>query len=93
MIVISGLIFSLGFIWVAFDGKRQGWHDKLAGTYVIEEDDDETFSRTNEIKFVQSDPGKSWIWIIIWIILALTAPAALWGTLFFLGPIVNNLFN
>jgi uncharacterized RDD family membrane protein YckC len=91
--VVSGLIFSLGFIWVAFDGKRQGWHDKLAGTYVIEEDDDETFSRTNEIKFVQSDPGKSWIWIIIWIILALAAPAALWGTLFFLGPIVNNLFN
>jgi oligopeptide/dipeptide ABC transporter ATP-binding protein len=91
--IVSGLIFSLGFIWITFDGKRQGWHDKMAGTYVIGEDDNEIFSRTNEIKFVQSDPGKSWIWILIWIILALIVPAALWGTLFFLGPVVNNLFN
>ena len=91
--IVSGLIFSLGFIWITFDGKRQGWHDKMAGTYVIEEDDDETFSRTNAIEFIQSDPGKSWIWLVIWIILALTVPAALWGTLFFLGPVVNNLFN
>ena len=28
-------IFYLGFIWVAFDDKKQGWHDKIAGTYVI----------------------------------------------------------
>ena len=27
--------FFLGLIWVAFDGKKQGWHDKIAGTYVI----------------------------------------------------------
>ena len=25
----------LGLIWVAFDSKKQGWHDKLAGTVVI----------------------------------------------------------
>jgi uncharacterized RDD family membrane protein YckC len=91
--IISGLIFSLGFIWIAFDGKRQGWHDKIAGTYVVDEDDDETFARTKDLKFVQSDPGKGWIWLIIWIILALAAPASLWGMLFFLGPVVNNLFN
>ncbi|MFZ1038078.1 MAG: RDD family protein [Smithella sp.] len=28
-------IFYLGFIWVAFDKKKQGWHDKIAGTVVI----------------------------------------------------------
>jgi uncharacterized RDD family membrane protein YckC len=30
-------IFSLflGFIWVAFDARKQGWHDKLAGTVVV----------------------------------------------------------
>jgi uncharacterized RDD family membrane protein YckC len=28
-------IFFLGFIWVAFDKKKQGWHDKIAGTVVI----------------------------------------------------------
>jgi uncharacterized RDD family membrane protein YckC len=28
-------IFYLGFIWVAFDKRKQGWHDKIAGTVVI----------------------------------------------------------
>jgi hypothetical protein len=25
----------LGFIWVAFDRRKQGWHDKAANTVVI----------------------------------------------------------
>lgn len=25
----------LGFVWVAFDARKQGWHDKLAGTVVV----------------------------------------------------------
>ena len=25
----------LGFLWVAFDERKQGWHDKLAGTVLI----------------------------------------------------------
>jgi uncharacterized RDD family membrane protein YckC len=24
-----------GIIWVAFDPRKQGWHDKLAGTVVV----------------------------------------------------------
>ena len=28
-------IFLLGFIWAAFDKRKQGWHDKIAGTVVI----------------------------------------------------------
>lgn len=32
---ISGLVFGLGYLWVAFDEKKQGWHDKIAGTIVI----------------------------------------------------------
>ena len=27
----------LGFLWIAFDPRRQGWHDKLARTVVIHE--------------------------------------------------------
>jgi len=27
--------FMLGFIWVAFDKRKQGWHDKLANTLVV----------------------------------------------------------
>ncbi len=29
--------FFLGFAWVAFDRRKQGWHDKLAGTVVVRE--------------------------------------------------------
>ena len=29
--------FGLGFIWIAFDSKKQGWHDKIAGTVVVYE--------------------------------------------------------
>ena len=25
----------LGFLWVGFDEKKQGWHDKMAGTVVV----------------------------------------------------------
>ena len=33
---VSILPFMLGIIWVAFDSRKQGWHDKLAGTVVIQ---------------------------------------------------------
>ena len=33
--ILSSLLFNLGYIWVAFDGKKQAWHDKIAGSYVI----------------------------------------------------------
>ena len=32
---VSALPLCLGIIWVAFDPKKQSWHDKLAGTVVI----------------------------------------------------------
>jgi uncharacterized RDD family membrane protein YckC len=32
---ISLLPLGLGFLWVAFDKRKQGWHDKLASTVVI----------------------------------------------------------
>jgi len=32
--IISSLPLFLGFLWVAFDGRKQGWHDKIAGTVV-----------------------------------------------------------
>lgn len=33
--VISFLFFLLGFLWIAADKRKQGWHDKIAGTVVI----------------------------------------------------------
>ena len=32
---VSALPLGLGFIWIAFDQRKQGWHDKLAGTVVV----------------------------------------------------------
>ncbi|MGC2520948.1 MAG: RDD family protein [Burkholderiales bacterium] len=37
--LISILPACLGLLWVAFDKRKQGWHDKLAGTVVIEDED------------------------------------------------------
>ena len=32
---ISGLIGGLGYLWLLVNKDRQGWHDKLASTYVV----------------------------------------------------------
>jgi uncharacterized RDD family membrane protein YckC len=32
---VSMLPLCLGFFWVAFDKKKQSWHDKIAGTVVV----------------------------------------------------------
>ena len=35
---VSTLPLGLGFLWVAFDKKKQGWHDKLAGTVLVKDE-------------------------------------------------------
>ena len=32
---LSLAVVGLGFIWIAFDGAGQAWHDKIAGTIVV----------------------------------------------------------
>jgi len=32
---VSTIPFCLGFLWIAFDPRKQGWHDKIASTLVI----------------------------------------------------------
>jgi uncharacterized RDD family membrane protein YckC len=32
---VSTVPLGLGLLWVAFDARKQGWHDKLANTVVI----------------------------------------------------------
>jgi uncharacterized RDD family membrane protein YckC len=32
---LSGAIFWLGYIWILIDADKQGWHDKIFGTYVV----------------------------------------------------------
>lgn len=33
--MVSGMFFGAGFIWIAKDKKRRGWHDMMADTLVV----------------------------------------------------------
>ena len=33
--IVSALPLGLGFVWIAFDKRKQGWHDKIARTLVV----------------------------------------------------------
>ena len=94
--IISGLVLSLGFLWLAFDRKRQGWHDKIAGTYVLQADEDR-FTSSDGVELVPTDQGKGWIWLVLWFVVALVMPAGLFSSLLILGPvmrrIVSNVLN
>ncbi len=32
---VSVISLGLGFFWIGWDAKKQGWHDKMAGTVVV----------------------------------------------------------
>jgi len=94
--LVSGFVLSLGFLWLAFDRKRQGWHDKIAGTYVFQADEDR-FTGSEAQELVPTDQGKGWIWLVLWFLVALVMPAGLFGGLLVLGPairtVVSNVLN
>jgi uncharacterized RDD family membrane protein YckC len=47
---VSTLPLLLGFLWVAFDPRKQGWHDKLAHTVVVRM----RGARTQAVRFDQT---------------------------------------
>jgi uncharacterized RDD family membrane protein YckC len=83
---ISALIAALGFLWVGIDSKRQGWHDKLAGTYVVHVDS--RFSETDNVQFV---PGKktSWVWYLLWVLMVISMPFGLVLISLAVGPYIG----
>jgi uncharacterized RDD family membrane protein YckC len=44
----SMLALMMGMFWVAWDSKKQGWHDKLAGTVVVRQK-----NRVEKVQFVK----------------------------------------
>jgi len=34
---LSAIVCYIGLIWAAFDSRKQGWHDKIASTVVLQE--------------------------------------------------------
>jgi hypothetical protein len=87
--LISAIPFSLGFLWVSFDRRRQGWHDKVAGTYVTYQEVD--LKQTDQVQFIPSDPKRNWIWVVLYLIIAVSVPTALTLSLWFLGPFINGI--
>lgn len=37
--IVSAIPLGLGFLWILWDKRKQGWHDKIARTVVIVHDD------------------------------------------------------
>jgi uncharacterized RDD family membrane protein YckC len=33
--IVASLVCALGYLWVIWDKEKQGWHDKIATTYVV----------------------------------------------------------
>ncbi len=87
--IVNALVLSLGFLWIVFDAKRQGWHDKIARSYVVYED--ANFRKDEAVKLVPEDRRPRWIWIVAWIFVALSMPAALLSTVWIVGPYVGQL--
>jgi hypothetical protein len=54
---------------------------------------DDSFDQASAVEFVPSDPGRNWIWLIIWIVLAISMPGALLASLWILGPVISQFFN
>ena len=46
---LASLPLLLGIIWVGIDKRKQGWHDKLAGTVVLKDNLKEPLKFENEI--------------------------------------------
>jgi uncharacterized RDD family membrane protein YckC len=90
--IVSGIVISLGFLWITFDRKRQGWHDKIAGTYVVFVE--EKFSDGETLKFVTSDdPSRKWLWVVLWIVGAILLPSGLFSGVWLLGPALSRLIR
>jgi hypothetical protein len=85
--IISGVLLSLGFLLAAFDRRRQGLHDKLGGTFVVKADD--VIPQDGNVEFVLDDK-RGWVWLAIWMAIALLMPAALFSSLLVLGPVMST---
>ena len=38
--LVSTVVILLGFLWIGWDRRKRGWHDHIAGTYVVRKQGD-----------------------------------------------------
>jgi uncharacterized RDD family membrane protein YckC len=90
--IISGLVLSFGFAWIAFDSKRQGWHDKIANSYVVRKETE--FSPRDEVLVVPADPGNGGVFLVLlYYGLICIIPLCVIALLTALGPQIGNVFS
>lgn len=82
-IVISTIALFIGLIWVAFDSRKRGWHDLMAGTVVIRKPDVHITGGRKALMIGAIGCG------CLLPILAIGSIVAL----LFMGPIVQNIFG
>lgn len=73
---LSSLVFGLGFLWVLWDEKKQGWHDKIANTIVIK----------TQASFEPEARGKAMLRYFIPIVLLIVS---IFATLLWIGTIFS----
>ncbi|MBA3530460.1 MAG: RDD family protein [Ardenticatenales bacterium] len=89
--IISGLAITLGFAWIGIDERRQGWHDKLAGTYVVPKNTH--FSADYPITFDRTETVPSGVLIALYYGLFCLIPFFVIALLTVLGPQIGEVFS
>jgi uncharacterized RDD family membrane protein YckC len=87
--IVSAVVFSIGFIWIEFNEQRRGWHDILSGSRVIWVED--SFDDLSDVEFVPGNQGKGWVWILIWVLVAISPVGLTALSLFVLSPYINDV--
>ncbi len=82
-LIISTLVLFIGLIWVAFDSRKRGWHDLMAGTVVIRKPDVPITGGRKVLMISAIGCG---------CLLPFLAIAGIVGLLF-MGPIIQDIFG
>ena len=86
--LISGIAFSLGYVWALIDKRNQSWHDKIAGTYVLSVD-----LQGNLIPIQEETPVSAgrkvlfWVLLVVGLLQFLVLPGFMLAYLFFARPV------
>lgn len=57
---VATIPFGVGLLWVGWDARKQGWHDKMAGTVVIRTDAPDTPPATGLPSAPQARDDNAW---------------------------------
>lgn len=63
--IVSGIL-NLGYLWVIIDKKRQGWHDKIAKTYVVQIDQNSNLlTASSEVQITTGQKVIFWLLFLL----------------------------